>query len=111
LKIQWTLILALIFALIVAIFAVVNVEPVQVDYIFGTTETPLIIVILGSALLGGFILGSIGLYRNFLLQRKIRILTKEKAQLEDKVNEPKKIEEASPQVEEQRSKTMSEDEQ
>lgn len=55
---QWNLILALLFALIVAIFAVVNVKPVLVDYVFGTAELPLILIILSSALLGGLIVGS-----------------------------------------------------
>ncbi|MGM0900902.1 MAG: LapA family protein [Bacillota bacterium] len=86
-KVQWNLILALIFALIVAIFAVVNVESVKVDYVFGTTYLPLILIVLGSALLGGLIVGSIGLFRNFMLQRQVKQLTKEKAQLEGKMEE------------------------
>lgn len=86
-RIQWNLILALIFALIIAIFAVVNVDSVRVDYVFGTTYFPLILVILGSALLGGLIVGSIGLFRNFMLQRQVKQLTKEKAQLEAKIQE------------------------
>ncbi|SEM20413.1 Uncharacterized integral membrane protein [Mesobacillus persicus] len=86
-RIQWNLILALIFALIIAIFAVVNVDSVRVDYVFGTTYFPLILVILGSALLGGLIVGSIGLFRNFMLQRQVKQLTKEKAQLETTVQE------------------------
>lgn len=86
-RVQWNLILALIFALIVAIFAVVNVDAVRVDYVFGTTNLPLILIILGSALLGGLIVGSIGLFRNFMLQRQVKQLTKEKEQLEGNVDE------------------------
>ncbi|MCM3671665.1 lipopolysaccharide assembly protein LapA domain-containing protein [Mesobacillus maritimus] len=86
-SIQWNLILALIFALIVAIFAVVNVDPVRVDYMFGTSEIPLILIILGSALLGGLIVGSIGLFRNFMLQRKLKQLINEKEQLERQLEE------------------------
>lgn len=86
-KIQWNLLLALIFALIVAVFAVVNVEPARMDYVFGTAELPLIIIILASALLGGFIIASIGLFRNIMLQRKIKQLTKEKTKLEKRVQE------------------------
>lgn len=44
---QWTIIFALIFTLIVAIFAVINVRSVEVDYLFGRSEWPLILVILG----------------------------------------------------------------
>jgi lipopolysaccharide assembly protein A len=86
-KIQWNLLLALIFALIVAIFAVVNVESVNVDYVFGTADLPLILIVLGSALLGGLIVGSIGLFRNFMLQRQVKQLTKEKVQFEGKIEE------------------------
>ncbi|MCQ6274813.1 DUF1049 domain-containing protein [Bacillus sp. V3B] len=95
-KFQWNLILALLFALIVAIFAVVNVEPVLVDYVFGTTELPLVLIILSSALLGGFIVGSIGLFRNFMLQRQVKLLTKEKTQLEEKAQELNKKNEVKP---------------
>lgn len=35
---QWTIIFALIFTLIVAIFAVINVRSVEVDYLFGRSE-------------------------------------------------------------------------
>ncbi|MBY0095979.1 LapA family protein [Mesobacillus maritimus] len=86
-KVQWNLILALIFALIVAVFAVVNVESVKVDYVFGTAYLPLILIVLGSALLGGLIVGSIGLFRNFMLQRKVKQLSKEKIHLEEKIEE------------------------
>lgn len=81
-KIQWNFILALLFALIVAIFAVINVDSVQIDYLFGTAKIPLILIILGSALLGGFITGSFGLVRSYKLQKQIKSLTKEKAALE-----------------------------
>src|SRR3954468_15436337 len=95
-KIQWNLILALLFALIVATFAVVNVEPVLIDYVFGTAELPLILIILSSALLGGLIVGSIGLFRNFMLQRQVKLLTKEKAQLEGTLQELNKTNEIKP---------------
>lgn len=95
-KIQWNLILALLFALIVAILAVVNVEPVLVDYVFGTAELPLILIIFSSALLGGLIIGSIGLFRNFMLQRQVKLLTKEKAQLEETLQELNKTNEIKP---------------
>jgi len=74
LKIQWTLIFALAFALLIAVFAVINVSPVQVNYVFGTADIPLILVILGSALLGGFIVGMFGIIIQFKLQRKVRQL-------------------------------------
>ncbi|MEW9698486.1 lipopolysaccharide assembly LapA domain-containing protein [Paenibacillus sp. SI8] len=76
-KMQWILICALIFALITAVFAVVNVEPVQVNFMFAQTHTPLILVILSSTLLGGVIVGMFGMIRQYKLQRKVRSLEKQ----------------------------------
>ncbi|MNG14578.1 Lipopolysaccharide assembly protein A [compost metagenome] len=76
-KMQWILISALVFALITAVFAVVNVEPVQVNFVFTTTSTPLILVILTSTLLGGLIVGLFGMVRQYKLQRKVKQLEKQ----------------------------------
>lgn len=86
-KFQWNLILALVFALIVAIFAVVNVEPVQVKYVFGVAEWPLILVILGSALAGGIIVGSVGLFRIFFVQRRLKTSQKENEKRAQQISE------------------------
>ncbi|MFD1736070.1 lipopolysaccharide assembly LapA domain-containing protein [Bacillus salitolerans] len=86
-KNQWILIVALLFALIVAVFAVVNVNPVRVDYVFGVSEWPLILVILGSAVLGAFAVGAAGIFRLIMLQKNIKQLQKENEQLRKKVNE------------------------
>ncbi|MCC3357320.1 LapA family protein [Bacillus sp. REN16] len=80
-RFQWNLILGLIFALIIAIFAVVNVDSVRVNFVFGYTEIPLILIILGSALLGGLIVGMFGILRQFKQQRQIKKLEKELQQL------------------------------
>lgn len=88
-RIQWNLILALVFALIVAIFAVVNVEPVKVEYVFGTAEWPLILIILGSVLMGGIIIGSVGLFRIFMLQRKLRGQQRENDRLNEEIEKLK----------------------
>ncbi|MFE8703491.1 lipopolysaccharide assembly LapA domain-containing protein [Cytobacillus sp. FJAT-54145] len=80
-KFQWTLIFGIIFALLVAIFAVINVDPVTVNYMFGQGEWPLILVILSSVLMGGLIVGLVGLFRVFMLQRKVKSLQKENEKL------------------------------
>nr|WP_070120849.1 lipopolysaccharide assembly protein LapA domain-containing protein [Bacillus marinisedimentorum] len=82
---QWALIMSLVFALIVALFAVINVEPVTVDYLFGTADWPLILVILGSALLGGLAVGSIGIVRVYRLQRKAKSYESENNRLKEKI--------------------------
>jgi len=76
-KFQWSLLIALIFAVIVAIFAVVNVEDVPVNYVFGTAQWPLILVILVSALLGALVSGSVAIFRSFVLQRHVKQLEKD----------------------------------
>ncbi|MCA1031878.1 lipopolysaccharide assembly protein LapA domain-containing protein [Bacillus timonensis] len=80
---QWNLILAFVFALIVAIFAVINVEAVEVDYLFGTAQWPLILIIIASVLMGGLIVGSVGLFRLFVLGRAIKSLEKENLRLRE----------------------------
>lgn len=82
-NIQWSMLLALIFALIIAVFAVINVDAVKVNYLFGTAEWPLILVILCSALLGALIIGFSGLVRIYKLQRQVKLLEREKLQLEE----------------------------
>jgi putative membrane protein len=84
-KMQWILISALVFALITAVFAVINVEPVQVNFMFAQTSTPLILVVLTSTLLGGLIVGLFGMVRQYKLQRKVRQLEK---QLQDALFPP-----------------------
>lgn len=74
-RIQWSLIAGLIFALLTAIFAVINVDPVQVNFGFDVVNIPLILVILGCALIGGIIVGSYGIFRQYKLQKQIKSLT------------------------------------
>lgn len=71
-RIQWTLIFALIFAFIIALFAVVNVASVPVNFIFTKKEIPLILVVLGSTVIGGLIIGLFGIIRQYRLQHKNR---------------------------------------
>ncbi|WP_282936745.1 lipopolysaccharide assembly protein LapA domain-containing protein [Paenibacillus sp. RC67] len=78
---QWMFIFILLFALITAIFAVINVEPVRVQFLFTQADIPLILVILSSTLLGGLIVGLIGLIRQFKLTRSIKQLEKQLQEL------------------------------
>ncbi|MEI5905711.1 lipopolysaccharide assembly protein LapA domain-containing protein [Bacillus spongiae] len=80
-KFQWTLLFSFVFAIIVAVFAVINVEHVSVNYLLGSSEWPLILVILGSALLGGLIVGAGGMVKVFNLQRQTKLLIRENEQL------------------------------
>lgn len=78
---QLNLILALVFTLFIASFSVLNVEPVPVNFLISAATIPLIIVIIGSALIGGVIVGSVGLFRQFQLLREIKLL-RQKVQAE-----------------------------
>ncbi|WP_332694252.1 LapA family protein [Halalkalibacter lacteus] len=71
---QWSLILGLIAAVIIAIFAVINVEVIRVNYLFGTAEWPLILVILGSVLMGAIIVGAVGMLKIYQLQAEVKRL-------------------------------------
>ena len=55
---------AVVLAVLVTIFAVLNVKSVHVDWIFGSSEAPLIIVIVVSLLVGGAL--------TYLAERRIR---------------------------------------
>ncbi|GAB6926424.1 hypothetical protein JCM10914A_04070 [Paenibacillus sp. JCM 10914] len=76
-KIQWSLIAALVFALVTAVFAVINVNPVEVNLLFGIVNIPLILLILGCSLIGGLIVGAFGIYRQYQMQKQIRTLAAE----------------------------------
>lgn len=73
-KSQVYIISALVFALIIAVFAVINVEPVEVNYLFVTTHSPLILVILSSALFGSLMTGGFSIYQFIKLRKKMRAL-------------------------------------
>ncbi|MDI2588218.1 lipopolysaccharide assembly protein LapA domain-containing protein [Psychrobacillus sp. NEAU-3TGS] len=85
-KFQWSLLFGLIFAVVIALFAVYNVDAVPVNYVFGTADWPLILVILGSALLGALLSGTVAIYRSFMLSRKVKHLEKELEKKEASIN-------------------------
>ncbi|MBN8208427.1 DUF1049 domain-containing protein [Bacillus sp. NTK071] len=78
---QWGLVIALVFALIIAVFSVVNVDPVQVNYVFGTSDWPLVLVILGSVLMGAILVLGFGMVKYYRLKKELKKLQKENAQL------------------------------
>ncbi|WP_110111597.1 lipopolysaccharide assembly protein LapA domain-containing protein [Bacillus sp. CGMCC 1.16541] len=68
--------LGLVFALIIAILAVTNNEPVQFNYLFGSQEWPLILVILGSAIFGGIAAALLSFVKIIQLNSQIKQLKK-----------------------------------
>lgn len=74
---QWRIVVSIVFALVVALFAVLNVRAVPVAYVFGTRYIPLVLIILGSALFGGLAVGVFGVYGHVRLKAENRRLRKE----------------------------------
>ncbi|MFD1038591.1 lipopolysaccharide assembly LapA domain-containing protein [Virgibacillus byunsanensis] len=78
---QTYVIVAIIVLIIVAVFAVINVEAVEVNYLFGTGAIPLILLILFSVLMGGIITASAGAVKVFRLQRENKALQSENSEM------------------------------
>lgn len=54
---QLGFILALLFSILIAVFAILNNEVVNINYLFGTAPVSVVIVILASAFTGALIVG------------------------------------------------------
>lgn len=76
-KQQWAIILSILFAILIAFFAVLNVESVRVNYLFGTAQLPLILIILFTAFLGAAISGFMAMLKSIRTNRQINELKKE----------------------------------
>lgn len=75
-------ILAIVLVIIIAVFAVINVAPVEVNYIFTKVDSPLILVILFSVLMGGLITGAVGMLKIYKLQRNIKSLESQNSEMQ-----------------------------
>ncbi|MDY0408561.1 lipopolysaccharide assembly LapA domain-containing protein [Virgibacillus soli] len=84
---QVYIITAIVLTILIAVFAVINVAPVEVNYFFWTTTSPLILVILFSVLMGGVITGAFGMIKVFQLNRQIKTLKKENNMLQQALPE------------------------
>ncbi|MDX8047680.1 lipopolysaccharide assembly protein LapA domain-containing protein [Gracilibacillus sp. S3-1-1] len=78
---QTYIILAVVFAVIIAVFAVINVDPVEVNFLFGAGHAPLILVILFSVLMGAVITAAVSIFRIMHLQRELKVTKKELSNL------------------------------
>jgi putative membrane protein len=76
-KILWMFFCILLISLITAMFAVFNTAPVLVHLVAVDSELPLIVIILGSTLLGGLIVGLIGMIKQYKLKRSIKQLERQ----------------------------------
>ncbi|MDN4527687.1 LapA family protein [Fictibacillus fluitans] len=69
-KAQGYLIFGLLFAVLIAVFAVVNGNDVEFNYIFGSVKWPLVLIILGSAAIGGLAVGLLGFIKIIQLRKQ-----------------------------------------
>ncbi|GKV65745.1 MULTISPECIES: LapA family protein [Sporosarcina] len=90
-KFQWTILLSLLFAIIIAVFAVFNVDSVPVNYLFGTEMIPLVLIILGSALLGALISGFFAIFKSYRNSRRLKELEKQLQTKEEELTMQKRL--------------------
>ncbi|MDY6825728.1 MAG: lipopolysaccharide assembly protein LapA domain-containing protein [Bacillota bacterium] len=81
------LILALVFSLLIAIIALANQEAVSINYIFGRSEVPLIILILGAGFIGAMVMGLFSLFRGIRSALSFRQLRQQKEELQKKISD------------------------
>lgn len=86
---SWRFILSLVFALIVAIFAIQNAEPVEVVLLFKKAEISQALIILLSAVLGALIVALLSLVSQMKLKSAIRNDKKTITSLEKEINDIK----------------------
>lgn len=80
---QLFLFFGLLFAFLVAVFAVQNVDPVAIEFLFWRVkEISLSLVVLGSVFTGALIALVLGMARQFRMGRRIKELTAKLAEYE-----------------------------
>lgn len=84
-------ILSLIFAAIVAIFALSNADKVLIDFLFIKVEISQAIVIFISTLLGAVIAALLGVFRTIKYKREIRELKKEREPIFEELEDLKDL--------------------
>lgn len=84
---QFGVILALIFSLLIAIFALANNQLIIVNYLYGKTEISAVIVILGAAILGAFVIFLLNIFKQIKAGFRLRSLQSELNEVRSQVNE------------------------
>src|SRR5699024_10002935 len=80
---QINFILSLIFATLIAVFALKNGDKVLIDFLFAKVNVSQAIVIFISAILGAVIVAVLGSIRNIKLKKEIKDLKNKLAEVED----------------------------
>ena len=82
---RFNVVLALIFCLLIAVFALANNQMVEINYLYGSVELSAVLVILGSAALGALVVFILGLVKNIQGRLKLRTLRHEIKDLRGKL--------------------------
>jgi len=82
---QWKFIISLVLALLVAIFAIQNSDPVTVSFFITTRQISQALIILLSTVVGAIIALSLGLIKQFALSKKLKEKEKSIRALETEV--------------------------
>lgn len=92
---QTYVILSILFIILIAVFSVLNISQVEVNYLFWSGSSPLIFVILFSVLLGGILTTVVGSKKYFSLKKENKALQEKVTQLETNVEQPNDVEEVN----------------
>lgn len=82
-KMQTKFVISMLFAILVATFALQNANPVNIKVLFTEFSVSQALVILGSAVLGAIIVLLLGLIKQMKLNKQIKNLTKEVTALQE----------------------------
>lgn len=74
---QVRFIIALVFSILVTIFALLNAQTIEVNFIFSSVRLSLALVILGSAAIGALIAALLSAFKQITSMLKIRELEKQ----------------------------------
>ncbi|SRR6056297_589605 len=98
---QGTIIFGLIFAILIAIFAIQNASIVALNILMWEFEISLAVVVLGSIIFGALVIGIFSYFKQFQLKRKNKNLKLEiqslKEELDDLKEEKRRLERYSPE--------------
>lgn len=83
---QWTVVVALLFALLVGVFAIQNAITVSLKFFSYQFETSLVVVVLGGVALGALMIGILGLLSQIKNKIQIRNLKGKIKSLEKQLN-------------------------
>lgn len=84
---QIRFIIALVFSILVTIFALLNAQSIEVNFIFSTVRLSLALVILGSAAVGALIAALLSAFKQIKAMLKIRELEKQIKQHTDTIGQ------------------------